>query len=185
MNLINIILATVLIENILLNGYIGTHVTFFNNQTSKRILLLSGATIVVSSILSYLINILLIKYNIEFIQTLTFIIIIIFVHQIFNFIVKKYSHYFYEQIQKNLTFMTINISLIGVLLINTTANYNLIETITNSIFCLIGLYLISNILFSIKERLEQNVLSKTIKGYPIMLITLGIMSLLVTRLNIR
>ena len=130
-----------------------------------------------ASALCYPVNWLLMKLNLEFMQTVAFILVIAALVQFIEMFLKKSIPTLYEALGVYLPLITTNCAVLGVVQLNVQNNYNFIESVVYGITGGVG-FLLAIVLFaSIRERLEFAEPPEAFKGFPIALITAGLMAL--------
>lgn len=188
MNLISLFVMSILTENIVLTKFLG--ICPFVGTSSKESSALGMGLMVsivttVSSIISYLLyKYLLIPTETTYLKTLLFILVIAFMVQLVEILLKKYNNKLYKSLGIYLPLITTNCAVLGVVLLNINNGYNFIEMLIYSIGSSIGFTLVIYIFSSIRENIEKRAVPKCFKGYPIAFITAAIMALLFSRFNI-
>jgi electron transport complex protein RnfA len=90
---------------------------------------------------------------------------------------KKSMPALYEALGVYLPLITTNCAVLGVVLLNVQEGYNFIESVVYGVTGGVG-FLVAIVLFaSIRERLEFSEPPKSFRGFPIALITAGLMAL--------
>jgi electron transport complex protein RnfA len=131
-----------------------------------------------SSIISYFIhNYLLIPLELEYLKTLSFILVIAITVQITELILHKTSPLLYQVLGLFLPLITTNCAVLGVALLNIQQQNNLIQSAVFGLAASIGFTLVLVLFSAIRERLEMADVPESFKGTPIALITAGIMSI--------
>ena len=133
----------------------------------------------VASLVAYLVNtFLLIPLEIEYLQTIAFILVIAVLVQIVEMAIKKMSPGLYQALGVYLPLITTNCAVLGVVLQNTQNSYDFITSVVYGITGGIG-FLIAIVLFaSVRERLDVTMeCPKAFEGFPIALITAGLLAL--------
>ncbi|MBS3995472.1 MAG: electron transport complex subunit RsxA, partial [Alkaliphilus sp.] len=110
-------------------------------------------------------------------QTIAFILVIAALVQFVEMVVQKVSPTLYQALGVYLPLITTNCAVLGLTLLNIQFNYNMIETITNSIGAAVGFSLAIVLFAGIRERLEIADVPEVFKGFPIALITASLMSI--------
>ena len=185
MNLINIFITSLLTENIVLTKFLGL-CPFIGNSTKESNAIGMGICVTlvttISSIITYFIyNLILIPTKTEYLSTLMFILVISCLVQLLTTIIKNKNKELYKNLGIYLPLITTNCAVLGVVLLNINNNYNLIETIINSIGSSLGFFMVIYVFSTIRERLEQNEIPKCFRGVPIAFITASIMALIFER----
>ena len=116
-------------------------------------------------------------WDLGYLQTIVFILIIAVLVQLLESILKKYIPALYKSLGVYLPLITTNCAVLGVVLQNTQNNYSFIESLVYGITGGIG-FLIAIVLFaSVRERLEFSECPKSFEGFPIALVTAGLIAL--------
>ena len=115
--------------------------------------------------------------DLAYLQTIAFILIIAVLVQLLELILKKFIPPLYVALGVYLPLITTNCAVLGVVLLNVQNGYNFIESVVYGITGGVG-FLLAIVLFSsIRERLEFSEPPKAFRGFPIALITAGLMAL--------
>lgn len=130
-----------------------------------------------SGLTSLVYNYILDPLDIEYLQTIVFILLIACLVQFVEMIIKKYSPPLYNALGVYLPLITTNCAVLGVALINVQEEYNLLNSIVNGLGTAIGFTVAIVIMSGIRERIEYNNVPKSFKGSPIVLITAGLMAM--------
>ncbi|MCB2217749.1 electron transport complex protein RnfA [Desulfofustis glycolicus] len=181
MDLFYLAISSTFVNNILLAQYLG-HCPFLG--VSKRIGTALGmaAAIIFVTILSAIFTwstftYVLRPYGLEFLQTLTFILIIASLVQLVEIILKKKSKALYNALGVYLALITTNCAVMGVALLITRKELGFIEMLVFAIASSVG-YALALLLFAgHRERLQISAIPKSMQGTAIALVTAGIMSL--------
>ena len=130
-----------------------------------------------ASAFCYLINMVLVSLHLEFMQTVAYILVIAGLVQFVEMFLKKNIPTLYTALGVYLPLITTNCAVLGVALLNTQNDYNFIESVVYGITGGLG-FLLAIVLFaSIRERLVFADYPKCWDGFPIALITAGLMAL--------
>ena len=123
------------------------------------------------------VNKILIAFNLGFMQTVAYILVIAALVQFVEMFLKKNIPTLYTALGVYLPLITTNCAVLGVVLQNTQNNYSFIESLVYGITGGIG-FLIAIVLFaSVRERLEFSECPKSFEGFPIALVTAGLIAL--------
>ncbi|MDR1782451.1 MAG: electron transport complex subunit RsxA, partial [Bacilli bacterium] len=134
--------------------------------------------IFIASILAYVINtFVLVPMNIEFLQTIAFILVIASLVQFVEMFLKKFSVGLYKSLGVFLPLITTNCAVLGTANNIVTKNLDIFSTIFYSLGISVGFTLIMFIFSIIREKLEIAPIDRSFKGNPIALITAAIMAL--------
>ncbi len=131
-----------------------------------------------SSILSYFIHTyLLVPLGLEYLKTLSFILVIAVTVQVTEMILHKTSPLLYQVLGIFLPLITTNCAVLGVALLNIQEQNNLIESAVFGFGASIGFTLVLVLFSAVRERIEMADIPESFKGTPIALVTAGIMSI--------
>ncbi|WP_448536350.1 electron transport complex subunit RsxA [Pseudothermotoga sp.] len=133
--------------------------------------------LVMSSVITWLVNMLLVAAGLEFLRTVSFILVIATFVQFVEFVIKKNSPTLYEALGIYLPLITTNCIILGVAILNAQAKYGLLEAIFHALGAGLGFLLALVIFAGIRERLELYELPKPFEGLPIALILASIISM--------
>jgi electron transport complex protein RnfA len=181
MGLFSIFIGAVLVNNYVLSKFLGI-CPFLG--VSKKVDTALGMGVAVTfvmtlaSIITYLVQVAILdNFGLGYLQTIAFILVIAALVQFVEMFLKKSSPSLYEALGVFLPLITTNCAVLGLAIINIQEGYNLIETIVNSLGAAIG-FTVAIVLFAgIRERLEIADVPECLKGFPIALITAGLMSI--------
>ncbi|HFQ8797625.1 TPA: electron transport complex subunit RsxA [Clostridioides difficile] len=180
MNLILLFLSIVLVNNVITSQFLGI-CPFLG--VSKKVDTAVGMGVAVTfvltlaSIITYFIQILLVKTGTGFLQTIAFILVIASIVQFVEMVIQKMSPSLYQALGVYLPLITTNCAVLGIALVNVQKSYNLLETIINGFGAGAGFTLAIVIFAGIRERLELADIPEAFKGFPITLISAGLMSI--------
>ena len=119
----------------------------------------------------------LVPLGLQFLQTLAFILVIASLVQLVEMFLKKSIPSLYAALGIYLPLITTNCAVLGVVLLNVQNNYNFIESVVYGITGGLG-FLLAIYLFAVtRERLVFSDYPKCFEGFPIALITAGLMAL--------
>ena len=176
----SIALGAILVENFILVQFLGI-CPFMG--VSKKMDTATGMGLAVifvmalASIVCYLVNLILIQLDLEYLQTLAFILVIAALVQFVEMFLQKSMPSLYEALGIYLPLITTNCAVLGVVLLNVQENYNFIESVTYGVSGGVG-FLLAIVLFaSVRERCEFADYPKAFEGFPIALISAGLIAL--------
>ena len=119
----------------------------------------------------------LVRFGLEYMQTVTFILVIASLVQFVEMFLQKSMPSLYTALGVYLPLITTNCAVLGVVLLNVQNNYNFISSVVYGITGGLG-FLLAIVLFaSIRERLVFTDYPKAFEGFPIALVTAGLMAL--------
>ena len=179
--LLLIVIGSVLVNNFVMSQFLGICPFLgVSNKTETALGMGMAVTFVMAlaSLITYFIQAyLLVPLDLEYMQTIAFILVIAVLVQIVEIALKKISLSLYQALGVYLPLITTNCAVLGVALLNTREGYNLIESVVNGTSAAIGFTIAIVMFASIRERLATGNMPKWMDGFPGALITAGLMSL--------
>ena len=179
--LIMIIVGSALVNNVVLSQFLGlcpfVGVSKKTNTAAGMgaavIFVITIASLVTSLIYNYVLK----RLDMEYLQTIVFILVIACLVQFVELLLKKYSRPLYSALGVYLPLITTNCAVLGVALTNVTKSYGVLSSIINGFGTAIGFTIAIVIMAGIRERIEFNDVPKSFQGSPIVLITAGLMAM--------
>ena len=170
-----------LVNNVVLSQFLGLCPFLGVSKKLKSAFGMGMAVVFVltisSLITSLIYNYILKPFDLVYLNTIVFILVIAALVQFVELIIKKYSPSLYEALGVYLPLITTNCAVLGVALINVTKEYDILQSVLNGLFTAIGFTIAIVILAGIRERIEYNDVPESFKGMPIVLVTAGLMSI--------
>ncbi len=171
----------VLIENFVLVKFYGICPFLGVSKKTETALGMGMAVtfvMVFASLLTWLVqHYILIPLNVEYLQTISFILLIASLVQFVEMVVAKLVPSLYSALGIYLPLITTNCAVLGVTLINVQRSYNLFQTLSFSFWAAMGFTLAIFLFAGVRERLETASIPKHLKGFPIALITAGLIAI--------
>jgi electron transport complex protein RnfA len=181
MTYILIFISAVFVNNIVLSQFLGICPFLGVSKKIETALGMSGAVAFVmtlATLITYIIQKTILEpFNIGFLQTLTFILIIAALVQLVEIILKKASPALYQALGVFLPLITTNCTILGVAIMVIQKDMNLIESVVFAISTAVGFGLALVLFAGIREQLGMTRLPKGIDGTPISLITAGLLAM--------
>ena len=180
MNLILLVLAGIFVNNYVLSQFLGI-CPFLG--VSKKVDTAAGMGVAVifvmslASAVTYLVYIMLVKLNITFLYNIAFIVVIAALVQFVEMFLKKSAPALYQALGVYLPLITTNCAVLGVAVLNMQSGYNFIESVLNAVGGATGFALAIVLFAGIRERIADNDTPKAFDGFPMALITAGLMSI--------
>ncbi|CEK31122.1 electron transport complex protein [[Clostridium] sordellii] len=180
MNLILLFLSVVLVNNVITSQFLGI-CPFLG--VSKKVDTAVGMGVAVTfvltlaSFITYFVQKILEITNNQFLQTIAFILVIASIVQFVEMVIQKMSPSLYQALGVFLPLITTNCAVLGIALVNVQNGYNLVETMVNGFGAGVGFTLAIVLFAGIRERLELADIPESFKGFPITLISAGLMSI--------
>ncbi len=175
-----IIFTAILTENFVLRQFLGICPFLGVSKKLNTAMGMSAAVIfvmVLSTAVTYPINqYFLVKNNMEYLQTLVFILVIAALVQFVETVLKKYMKPLYNALGIYLPLITTNCAVLGVVFLNLEKELNYTESIVNSFGAGVGFLLAMFIFSGVRERMESCDIPKFLQGLPITLIAASLTS---------
>ena len=180
-NLILIIIASALINNVVLSQFLGICSFLGVSKQMKASASLGGAVIfvitVASAVASLLYDYVLTPLNLDYMKTIVFILVIAALVQIVEMFLKKTSPGLYKALGIYLPLITTNCAVLGVALTNVQNGYNFIESVLSGFGTAVGYTIAIVLLASIRSRIREEDIPAPLRGAPIVLISAALMSI--------
>ena len=180
-SLIMIIVTTALVNNVVLSQFLGI-CSFLGVSQQKKASLSLGLAVtavlaVASLVAALLYQFVLAPLGLDYLKTIVFILVIAALVQMVAMFLKKNAHAIYQSLGIYLPLITTNCAVLGVVLLNVQNSYSFISSVVYGITGGLG-FLLAIVLFaSIRERLVFAEYPKAFEGFPIALVTAGLMAL--------
>ena len=176
-----IIISVVLVNNIVLTKILGLCPFMGVSKKLDTSVSMSAATafvLTVGSITSWLVNYyLLIPYGLEYLRTISFIVIIAAVVQFTEMVMEKNYPYLYRVLGIFLPLITTNCAVLGIPLLNAQLSHNLLEAALFGLGGALGFSLVLILFASLREKFEGADTPELIRGSALAMLTAGLMSL--------
>jgi electron transport complex protein RnfA len=181
-NLFLITISAIFVNNIVLTQFLGICPFLgVSNRVSTALGMSAAVAFVMTlaTLMSYAVNMILVFFGIEFMQTVFFILVIASLVQTVELVLKKVSPALYQSLGVFLPLITTNCAILGVALLvfKGETPMPLEEGLVYAVASSIGFGLALTIFAGLREKLELMDIPKALKGTPISLITAGLLSL--------
>ena len=179
--LVSIFLTMILTQNFVLAKFLGICPFLGVSKKVNTAVGMSLAVIFVMALataVTYPINkYLLVANNLEYLQTIVFILVIAALVQMVEIVLKKYIPSLYNSLGIYLPLITTNCAVLGVVTLNIDNGYNFAESLICAIGGGVG-FLVAMVMFAgVRSRLESCDIPKFLKGLPITLVAASLVSL--------
>ena len=176
-----ILLTTILVENVVLAQFLGI-CPFLG--VSKQLNSAVGMSLAVTFVMGLadavcwpLYQYILVPRGLEYLETLTFILVIAALVQLVEFILKKYIKPLYQALGVYLPLITTNCAVLGITLNNISNNLTFGQSMVCSIGSGLG-FLVAMVLFAgVRSKMEYSDITKNFQGVPITLVAASIVSM--------
>lgn len=176
-----LLIGTVLVNNFVLVKFLGLCPFMGVSSKLESAIGMSMATtfvLTIASLCSFLVNeYLLVPLGIEYLRTLSFILVIAVVVQFTEMVVRSTSPALYRMLGIFLPLITTNCAVLGVALLNTNEQHNFIDSIVYGFGAALGFSLVLILFSAMRERIAAADVPSPFKGASIAMITAGLMSL--------
>lgn len=176
-----ILLGTVLVNNFVLVQFLGLCPFMGVSRRIDSAIGMGIATsfvLTLSSSVSYLVNQwLLLPFDLEYLRTLVFILVIAVVVQFTELFIRRQSPLLHRVLGLYLPLITTNCAVLGVALLSVQQQHTLLQAMLQGLGAAIGFTLVLVLFAAMRERLELADIPAPFKGSAIALMSAGIMSL--------
>ena len=180
-SLIMIVITTALVNNVVLSQFLGICSCLGVSKQIKTSASLGGAVIFVMAISSAVANLLytylLDPLDLEYLETIVFILVIATLVQMVEMFLKKVSPAIYQALGIYLPLITTNCAVLGVAITNVQDGYNLIESVTAGVGTAIGYTIAIILLAGIRERIDESSIPAPFRGAPVVLLSAALMAI--------
>jgi H+/Na+-translocating ferredoxin:NAD+ oxidoreductase subunit A len=181
MTYISIIITYVFISNLILTQFLGMCPFIGVSKNVESAVGMGFAVtfvMAIASVTTWAIQyFILVPFHIEFLQTITFILVIASLVQFVEMVIQKVAPPLYKALGIFLPLITTNCAVLGIALLVVRGGYNAMESFIGGIAAGFGFLLAILIMSTIRERLDTERVPKYIKGVPVAFITGGLMAL--------
>ena len=176
-----ILISTVFVNNFVLAKFLGICPFLGVSKKVETALGMSYAVLFVmtlASLISWLVQrLILIPFDIEYLRTVFFILVIASLVQLTEMVVHKTSPVLYASLGIFLPLITTNCAVLGVALLNIQKEHSFLEATYYGVGAAMGFGLVLVLFAGMRERIDVSDVPALIKGSPISLINAGLMSL--------
>lgn len=175
-----IILSAVLTNNFIFSQFLGC-CPFLG--CSSKIDTAAGMGLAVTfvmglaSAICWLVNCLLVKLGLGFLQTIAYILVIAALVQFIEMFLKKSIPSLYSALGIYLPLITTNCAVLGVVLLNTQYSFGFVQSVVYGVFGGLGFMLAICLFASVREKLEFADYPECFEGFPICLVSAGLLAL--------
>lgn len=179
--LLIILISSALVNNVVLSQFLGLCPFLGVSKKIETAAGMGGAVIFVITLSSFVTSLIykfiLIPTNLEYLQTIVFILIIAALVQFVEMFLKKAMPSLYQALGVYLPLITTNCAVLGVALINVQKDYNVLQGTVNGFATAAGFTISIILMAGIREKIEYNDIPKAFQGFPSVLLTAGLMAI--------
>ena len=176
-----IVISSMLVSNVVLSQFLGICPFLGVSKKTETAAGMGGAVIFVITLSSFVTSVIyqfiLVPTHMEYLQTIVFILIIVALVQFVEMFLKKAMPSLYQALGVYLPLITTNCAVLGVALINVQKDYNILQGTVNGFATAVGFTLSIIVMAGIREKIEYNDIPESFRGFPIVLITAGLMAI--------
>lgn len=176
-----VLLTTALINNIVLSQFLGICPFLGVSKNMKTAAGMGGAVIFVITLSSAVTNLLytfvLEKFNLTYLNTIVFIMVIAFLVQFVELFLKKAVPALHKSLGVYLPLITTNCAVLGTALTNVQSKNDFITSVVTGFGTAVGFCIAIVIMAGVREKTENNDFPKSFKGTPAVLMTACLMSI--------
>lgn len=180
MEYILIFISAIFVNNIIFSQFLGI-CPFLGVSKKLDTSLGMGAAVAfvmtLATIVTWLIQLVLNQFGLQYLQTLTFILVIAALVQMVEIILKKVSPALYQALGIFLPLITTNCAVLGVAILVIQKDYNLLQGVVYAISTAIGFALAMSLFAGLREQLALVKVPKGMQGTSIVLVTAGLLAL--------
>ncbi len=179
--LLIILISSALVNNVVLSQFLGLCPFLGVSKKIETAAGMGGAVIFVITLSSFVTSLIykfiLIPTDLEYLQTIVFILIIAALVQFVEMFLKKAMPSLYQALGVYLPLITTNCAVLGVALINVQKDYNILQGTINGFATAVGFTISIILMAGIREKIEYNDIPKAFQGFPSVLLTAGLMAI--------
>lgn len=179
--LLVILISSSLVNNVVLSQFLGLCPFLGVSKKTETATGMGVAVIFVitlaSAVAGAIYQFILLPFDIAYLQTIVFILVIAALVQFVEMFLKKFIPSLYQSLGVYLPLITTNCAVLGVALTNVQKNYGIMTGIVNGFATAVGFTISIIILAGIREKLKYNDIPESFQGMPIVLVTAGLMAI--------
>ncbi|MGN0432751.1 MAG: electron transport complex protein RnfA [Lachnospiraceae bacterium] len=179
--LLIILIGSSLVSNVVLSQFLGL-CPFLG--VSKKINTAAGMGSAIlfvitlsSAIAGAVYEFILVRFGLEYLQTIVFILVIAALVQFVEMFLKKFMKSLYQALGVYLPLITTNCAVLGVALTNVQKEYGILAGTVNGFATALGFMIAIVILAGLREKMAYNDVPESFKGMPHVLLTAGLMAI--------
>ena len=179
--LLMILIASSLVNNVVLSQFLGLCPFLGVSKKTETATGMGVAVIFVitlaSAVAGAIYQFILLPFDIAYLQTSVFILVIAALVQFVEMFLKKFIPGLYQSLGVYLPLITTNCAVLGVALTNVQKNYGILTGVVNGFATAAGFTISIIILAGIREKMTYNDIPESFQGMPIVLVTAGLMAI--------
>lgn len=180
-DLLVILISSSLVSNVVLSQFLGLcpflgvskKVETAAGMGTAVIFVITLSSVVTGCIYEYLLK----PFDLGYLQTIVFILVIAALVQFVEMFLKRYMEGLYQALGVYLPLITTNCAVLGVALTNVQKEYGILQGTVNGFATALGFTISIVILAGLREKMEWNDIPESFKGMPHVLLTAGLMAI--------
>ena len=179
--LLIIAIGAAVVNNVVLSQFLGLCPFFGVSKKIETAAGMGGAVIFVitlsSLVTSLIYKFILVPLDMSYMQTIVFILVIAALVQFVEMFLKKAMPPLYESLGVYLPLITTNCAVLGIAITNVQKSYNVLQGVVNGFATAVGFTIAIVLMAGLREKMEYNDVPKYFQGFPIVLLTAGLMAI--------
>lgn len=181
MKIFTLLVSSILVNNFVMSRFLGICPFLgVSKQVETAVGMGAAVTFVmaIASAATYVVQVsILDKFGLGYMQTIVFILIIAALVQLVELFIKKASPTLYQALGVYLPLITTNCAVLGIAILNIQMELSLLESVVHAVGAALGFTLAIVLFAGIRERLALADVPESFQGFPVALITAGLMSI--------
>ena len=179
--LLTIAIGAAVVNNVVLSQFLGLCPFFGVSKKIETAAGMGGAVIFVITLSSFVTSLIyqfiLVPLDMSYMQTIVFILVIAALVQFVEMFLKKAMPPLYESLGVYLPLITTNCAVLGIAITNVQKSYNVLQGVVNGFATAVGFTIAIVLMAGLREKMEYNDVPKYFQGFPIVLLTAGLMAI--------
>lgn len=179
--LLIIAIGAAVVNNVVLSQFLGLCPFFGVSKKIETAAGMGGAVIFVITLSSFVTSLIyqfiLVPLDMSYMQTIIFILVIAALVQFVEMFLKKAMPPLYESLGVYLPLITTNCAVLGIAITNVQKSYNVLQGVVNGFATAVGFTIAIVLMAGLREKMEYNDVPKYFQGFPIVLLTAGLMAI--------
>ena len=179
--LLIIAIGAAVVNNVVLSQFLGLCPFFGVSKKIETAAGMGGAVIFVialsSLVTSLIYQFILVPLDMSYMQTIVFILVIAALVQFVEMFLKKAMPPLYASLGVYLPLITTNCAVLGIAITNVQKSYNVLQGVVNGFATAVGFTIAIVLMAGLREKMEYNDVPKYFQGFPIVLLTAGLMAI--------
>lgn len=177
--------SAILLQNVVLSRFLGI-CPFMGVSGKTESSVGMGLAVVfvmtIAAVVSWLLyTFILVEFNMVYMRTIVFILVIASLVQIIEMFIKKFSPSLYKSLGIYLPLITTNCAVLGIATIVASDDYTFLTALVYSFASGIGFLFVMYVFSTLREKMNNSPIPAAFKGIPIALVTAGIMAMIFAR----